>query len=69
MIDATSQQYPLEMASQGVAAIAELARGGDKPEVTEGLDFYDTGVELVTDEPVDAVESIDTSAATEICWG
>lgn len=69
VIGATSQQYPLEMASQGVAAIADLARGGDSPEVSEGLDFYDTGVALVTDQPVDGVESIDTAAATDICWG
>lgn len=69
VIGATSQQYPLEMASQGVAAIADLARGGDAPETSEGLDFYNTGVALVTDEPADGVESIDTAEATEICWG
>jgi len=69
VIGATSQQYPLEMASQGVAAIAELARGGSSPQVSDGLDFHDTGVALVTDQPVDGVESIDTAAATDICWG
>ncbi|WP_109508077.1 substrate-binding domain-containing protein [Nocardioides speluncae] len=69
VIGATSQQYPLEMASQGVAAVADLARGGDTPETSDGLDFYNTGVALVTDEPVDGVESIDTKAATDICWG
>lgn len=69
VIGATSQQYPLEMASQGVAAIADLARGGDAPETSDGLDFYNTGVALVTDQPVDGVESIDTAEAAEICWG
>jgi fructose transport system substrate-binding protein len=69
VIGATSQQYPLEMASQGVAAIADLARGGEAPDESEGLDFYDTGVALVTDKPVDGVESIDTAKGTEICWG
>ena len=39
------------------------------PEVTPGLDFYDTGVALVTDKPVDGVESIDTTEAETICWG
>lgn len=69
VIDATSQQYPLVMAEKGVEAIASIAQGGDAPETTEGLDFFDTGVELVTDTPADGVESIDSAAASEICWG
>ena len=39
------------------------------PEVTPGLDFFDTGVALVTDKPVEGVESITTAEAEEICWG
>ena len=69
VIDATSQQYPLDMAEKGVEAIAPIADGGEAPETTEGLDFYDTGVKLVTDTPADGVESIDSAAASEICWG
>lgn len=69
IIGATSQQYPLRMAQEGVKAIAELVRSGTAPETTEGLDFFDTGVELVTNTPVDGVESIDVEAAQEICWG
>ncbi|NCT92474.1 sugar ABC transporter substrate-binding protein [Cellulomonas sp. APG4] len=69
VIAATSQQYPVRMAEEGVRAIAELARGGEAPEPTEGLDFFDTGVALVTDQPVDGVESIDSAEAEEICWG
>ena len=42
---------------------------GEAPENTEGLDFYNTGVELVTDDPQDGVDSIDTAEASEICWG
>lgn len=68
-IDATSQQYPVRMAEEGVTAIAELARGGEQPEATEGLDFFDTGVALVTTQPVDGVESIEAAEAQEICWG
>ena len=68
-IDATSQQYPVKMAELGVKAIAQLATGGAAPEVTDGLDFFNTGVALVTDTPVDGLESIDTSAASDICWG
>lgn len=69
VIDATSQQYPLKMAELGVEAIAQLAEHGTQPETSEGLDFYNTGVELVTDEPAEGVESIDSAAASEICWG
>jgi fructose transport system substrate-binding protein len=57
------------MAEMGVKAINEIATGGDKPETTEGLDFFNTGVELVTDQPADGLESIDSAAASEICWG
>ena len=69
VIGATSQQYPLDMAKLGVEAIAKKVRDNVDPQVTPGLDFYDTGVKLVTDKPVDGVESIDTTAAGEICWG
>jgi fructose transport system substrate-binding protein len=68
-IGATSQQYPVKMAELGVKAIAEFKRSGKKPEVTPGLDFYDTGVALVTDKPVSGVESITTAEAEKICWG
>src|SRR6476469_5484136 len=53
VIGATAQQYPLKMATLGMEAIAKIARGGEKPKPTEGLDFFDTGVALVTDNPVD----------------
>lgn len=69
VIGATSQQYPVKMAELGVEAIAELAKDGTKPETTEGLDFFDTGVALVTDTPADGVESIDSAAAADLCWG
>src|SRR5215207_8374067 len=69
VIGATSQQYPLDMAKLGVEAIAKKVRDNVDPQVTSGLDFYDTGVKLVTDKPVDGVESIDTTEANEICWG
>ena len=68
-LGATSQQYPLRMAQYGVDAIATIARGGAKPQVSPGLDFFNTGVALVTDKPVDGVDSIDSAAASKICWG
>ncbi|MEM1398914.1 MAG: sugar ABC transporter substrate-binding protein [Pseudomonadota bacterium] len=69
VIGATSQQYPLLMASLGIEAIAAWAADGSKPEPTPGLDFFDTGVSLVTDQPVDGVESIDTAEGMDRCWG
>jgi fructose transport system substrate-binding protein len=69
VIGATSQQYPLDMAKLGVEAIAKKVRDNVDPKVSPGLDFYDTGVKLVTDKPVDGVESIDTTEAESLCWG
>ena len=69
VIGATAQQYPLKMATLGMEAIAKIARGGEKPQTTEGLDFFNTGVALVTDKPVDGVESITSDEGSKICWG
>ncbi|MGN9909988.1 substrate-binding domain-containing protein [Phytohabitans sp. LJ34] len=69
LINATSQQYPVKMAELGVKAIKQIATGGAKPAVTSGLDFYDTGVALVTDKPATGVESIDSTEGAKICWG
>jgi fructose transport system substrate-binding protein len=69
VIGATSQQYPLLMASLGVEAIAKFAADGTKPAASEGLTFFNTGVNLVTDKPVEGVESIDSAKGTELCWG
>lgn len=69
VIGATSQQYPLLMASLGIEAIAAWAADGTKPEPTPGKDFFDTGVALVTDKPVEGVDSIDTQVGTDRCWG
>lgn len=69
VIGATSQQYPLKMASLGVQAIYDLATSGKKPAVTEGLDFFNTGVALVTDSAATGVTSISSTDAAAICWG
>ncbi|MEA5159563.1 sugar ABC transporter substrate-binding protein [Cereibacter sphaeroides] len=69
VIGATSQQYPLQMAALGVEAIAAFAKDGTKPAASEGKDFTDTGVALVTDQPVEGVESIDSTKGAELCWG
>ena len=63
VIGATSQQYPLLMASKGVEAVAEYIKTGKKPV------SIDTGEQLVTDHPVPGVPSIDTTEGTKLCWG
>jgi fructose transport system substrate-binding protein len=69
VIGATSQQYPLKMASMALEAIAKFGKTGEKPQKTPGLDFYDTGATLVTDKPVPGVPSISTDEGLKLCWG
>jgi fructose transport system substrate-binding protein len=69
VIGATSQQYPLLMASLGIEAIASYAADGTLPAPTEGKDFFDTGVALVTDMAVDGVDSISVAEGMDLCWG
>jgi fructose transport system substrate-binding protein len=69
VIGATSQQYPLLMASLGIEAIAAWAKDGTKPAPTPGKSFFDTGVALVTDKPADGVQSISVEEGKNLCWG
>ncbi|WP_395003532.1 substrate-binding domain-containing protein [Cypionkella sp.] len=69
VIGATSQQYPLLMASKGIEAIVAYAKDGTKPAASDGLTFFNTGVNLVTDKPAAGVPSIDSAKGTELCWG
>jgi fructose transport system substrate-binding protein len=69
VIGATAQQYPLQMASLGIRAIVAYSADGTLPENTPGKGFFDTGVALVTDQPVDGVDSISVAEGTELCWG
>ena len=72
-IQATSQQYPLRMASLGVEAIFEIATGGAAPENTsDDGTFFDTGVTLCTDEPMDTVTVApleDSQFCIDNAWG
>src|SRR5947209_8630632 len=69
VIGATAQQYPLLMASLGVEAAVEFAKTGKKPAPTPGLDFFNTGVSLVTDKPVEGIPSISSKEGLAKCWG
>jgi len=63
-IAATSQQYPLKMASTGVDAVVDFAKNGKK-----ASGYTDTGVTLITDKPQSAVPSKDTKFGLANCWG
>ena len=64
MIAATSQQYPLKMASMGVEAGIEYAKSGKKV-----AGYTDTGVTLIAANAVAGVESKDVKTGTDLCWG
>ena len=63
VIGATSQQYPLLMASKGVEQIADYLKSGTKPH------SIDTGEQLITDHAVPGVPSIDSDKGMKLCWG
>ena len=63
IIGATSQQYPLLMAADGVEAVAKFIKTGEKPK------SIDTGEKLVTDHPVPGVPSISVDEGLKLCWG
>jgi fructose transport system substrate-binding protein len=64
IIAATSQQYPLKMASLGVDAGVEYARTGKRPS-----GYTDTGVTLITDKAITGIDSRDTTFGMNACWG
>src|SRR3954454_22777180 len=69
IIGATSQQYPLKMAEDGVQAIVDYAKSGKKPTNPAGKSYINTGVTLITDKPVSGVASKDTTFGLANCWG
>ena len=68
-IGATSMQFPARMADMGVQAVYDYVKEGVLPEPTEGLEFTNTGVQLITDDPQEGVESEDSEWALGECWG
>ncbi|WP_433468536.1 sugar ABC transporter substrate-binding protein [Spirillospora sp. CA-128828] len=63
-IAATSQQYPLKMAQQGVDAVVQFAKNGKK-----ASGYTDTGVTLITDKAETGVQSKGTAFGLANCWG
>jgi len=64
VIAATSQQYPKNMAADGVKAVVDFAENGKK-----AAGYTDTGVNLITDKPMNGVTSKDTAYGVKNCWG
>jgi len=64
IIDATSQQYPLLMASRGVQAVVNYAKSGEK---VSG--YTDTGVNLITGKSAAGVPSKSVAYGLAHCWG
>ena len=76
IIDATSQQYPVvdgvtrrRVGRRSTRMTGAIPTPQDSPNYTEGLDIYNTGATLITNDPQDGVESLDTTAGRDICWG
>jgi fructose transport system substrate-binding protein len=63
-IAATSQQYPLKMASRGVDAVVDFAKSG-----TKASGYTDTGVTLISNTPATGVDSKDVAFGQANCWG
>src|SRR5512133_2198853 len=64
IIDATSQQYPLLMASRGVGAVVKYAKTGIKPR-----GYTDTGVNLIAKKALVGVRSKTVKYGLANCWG
>src|SRR5215216_6725010 len=64
IIDATSQQYPLRMASRGVAAVVNYAKTG-----TKVSGYTDTGVNLIAARRRTGVPSKTVAYGLKNCWG
>lgn len=67
-IAATVMQFPSKMAVEGVKAAVAFAKDGTKPTVP-AAGYIDTGVQLITDEPLGGLESQDTTWGLQNCWG
>jgi fructose transport system substrate-binding protein len=63
-IAATSQQYPLKMASEGVNSIVGVVRNH---KTVSG--YHDTGVNLITAKPMKGVPSKSVAFGLANCWG
>jgi fructose transport system substrate-binding protein len=64
IIDATSQQYPLKMASLGVSAAVKFAKTGKRAK-----GYTDTGLNLIAKKALAGVPSKSVAYGLKNCWG
>ncbi|MET1036210.1 MAG: substrate-binding domain-containing protein [Arthrobacter sp.] len=64
VIGATVMQFPGTMAAEGVKAVVEYAASGTKPS-----GFTDTGTVIITNTPIEGIDSEDTAWGMDNCWG
>jgi len=65
-LSATVMQFWLKMVDMSMDAAYKLLTTGEKPAVTPGLNYYDTGVTLATDRPAPGVPSITADEAIKL---
>lgn len=63
-IAVTVMQFPKKMAQQGVDYAVEFARSGKKPS-----GFVEVETAVITDKPIEGIDSKDTAWGLENCWG
>ena len=68
-IAATAGQYPGKMGAIALDAIYNHITKGTGFRATPGLDFYNTGTKVYSDQPVSGVASITAAKAAAVCWG
>jgi fructose transport system substrate-binding protein len=68
VLGATSMQFPVVMAQKGIETVASVVRGGKLPTTSEGLDFYNTGTELVSKDAFGLTNTTPEKARSS-CWG
>jgi fructose transport system substrate-binding protein len=56
------------MVRLGVTAAIDHIRNHVEPVNSKGVDFVNTGVTLVADNPVGDIKSIDSKKGAELCW-
>ncbi|WP_230991780.1 substrate-binding domain-containing protein [Streptomyces endocoffeicus] len=81
VIGATSMQFPVKMAAEGLAAVVAHAKDGGKDSAKDGgkdggkdsgssgQGFTNTGVSLITDTPVSGLDSQKSDWGLRHCWG
>jgi fructose transport system substrate-binding protein len=69
VIGATSMQFPIKMATDALDATKAYLDSKATPSTSPGLDFTNTGVTLITDQPAAGVDSQDAAWGLQNCWG